>query len=196
VSLDIKTLWQNQSLEETTVSLADLQSRAQTFRRRILIRNGILYLYSLFNIAMGGWLIYRRVFPTMIYPMLLMIAAHLFVLWQVVRRIGAPGVPEGFAGRAGLSFLRQQYEQQREALSRAWLWYIVPFMPPFLWELAIWLRNILTHPGTATQAASIRLFMLTIVTAIIFWSVIWWLFLRGARHWKRELTGLECIEAE
>jgi hypothetical protein len=193
---DIKTLWQNQPTEETTVSLADLQSRAHAFRRRIRWRNAVLYLYSVLNIVGGGWLIYTRVFPTMIYPMLLMIAAHLFVLWQVVTRIGGRPVPESATGQAGLSFLRQQYEQQREALSRAWLWYIAPFMLPFLWELAIWLRGILAHPGTAAQAASIRQFAMTIVAAILFWGTVWWLFQRGARHWQQEIGALDRIRAE
>jgi hypothetical protein len=193
---DIKTLWQNQPMEETAVSLADLQSRAEAFRRRIRWRNAVLYLYSVFNIVVGGWLIYKRVFPTMIYPMLLMIAAHLFVLWQVVTRIGGRRVPESATGQASLSFLRQQYEQQREALSGAWLWYIMPFMLPFLWELVIWLGGILAHPGTAAQAANIRHFALTITGAILFWGTVWWLFQRGARHWQQEIGELDRIRAE
>ncbi len=193
---DIKTLWQKQPMEERTVSLAELQSRAQMFRRRIRWRNGILYLYSLFNIVVGAWLIYRGVFPRMIYPMLLMIAAHLFVVWQVVTRIGSHGIRENSAGQPGLHFLREQYEQQREALARAWLWYMVPFMPPFLWELAIWLRAILAHPGTPAHERAIRLFVMTLAGAILFWGTVLWLFQRGARHWKAQIGALERIQAE
>ncbi|HEX3653586.1 MAG TPA: hypothetical protein VHU18_12260 [Rhizomicrobium sp.] len=196
MSPDIKTIWQNQPVEETPVSLSDLQSRAQAFRRRVRWRNAALYLYSLFNIVVGGWLIYRRVFPTLIYPMLLMIAAHLFVLWQVVTRIGENRVPESSLTHGGLDYLRQQYERQRQGLGRAWLWYIAPFMGPFLWELAIWLRGILAHPGTPAQAANIRLFVMTIVSAILFWGTVWWLFRRGARRWQAEIAGLDRIRAE
>jgi hypothetical protein len=196
MSPDFKTLWQNQPMEEAAVSLSDLQSRASAFRRRVRWRNAILYLYSVFNVVVGGWLIYRRVFPTMIYPMLLMIAAHLFVLWQIVTRVGGHGAAESSLGQVSSNFLRQRYEQQRNALGRAWLWYILPFMPPFLWELAIWLRAILAHPGTPAQAASIRLFAMTIVGAVLFWGTVWWLFQRGARHWQKEIGMLDRVLAE
>jgi hypothetical protein len=193
---DIKSLWQSQPIEETTVSFSDLHARAKAFRSRVRWRNALLYLYSLFNIVVAGWLIYRRLFPTMIYPMLLMIGAHVFVVWQVVTRLGGHSLPESSAGEAGLNFLRQRYEQQRNALRRASLWYIAPFMPPFLWELAIWLRTILAHPGTAAQAASIRLFVMTVGGAILFWGTVWWLFQRGARHWQEEIGALDRIRAE
>jgi hypothetical protein len=195
MSPDIKSLWQSQPMEENTVSLSDLQARARAMRGSVRWRNVVLYIYSLFNIVAGGWLIYHHVFPKMVYPMLLMIGAHLFVVWQVATRIGARRAPEG-AGQAGLSFLRQQYERQRKALSQAWLWYIAPFMPPFLWELAIWLNAILGHPETPTQAVQIRLFAATIVGAILFWGTVWWLFQRGARRWKDEIGALDRVRAE
>jgi hypothetical protein len=196
MSPDIKTLWQTQPVEDTPVSLSDLQSRARSLRSRVRWRNVALYLYSLFNIVAGGWLIYKRVFPLMTYPMILMIGAHLFVLWQVVTRVGGRRAPDGSSGQAGLNFLREQFERQRNALGRAWLWYILPFMPPFLWELGIWLHNILAHPGTSSQAAGVRMFAATVVGAIVFWGTVWWLFQRGARRWKEELRALDGVAAE
>jgi len=196
MSPDIKTVWQSQPMEDTPVSLSDLQSRASALKSRVRWRNVVLYLYSAFNIVAGGWLIYKRVFPLMTYPMILMIAAHLFVLWQVVRRAGNRRIPEGSTGLAGLSYLREQFERQRRALSSAWLWYILPFMPPFLWELGIWLHNILAHPGTAAQAASLRMFVATVVGAVLFWGTVWWLFQRGARRWRSELRALDGVAAE
>ena len=196
MSPDIKTLWQNQTMEDTPVSLSDLQSRAASLKSRVRWRNVVLYLYSAFNIVAGGWLVYKRVFPAMTYPMVLMIVAHLFVLWQVVTRAGNRRVPAGSTGKAGLSYLREQFERQQNALSWAWLWYIAPFMPPFLWELGIWLHNILAHPATPAQAAAIRLFGATIVGAILFWGTVYWLFQRGARRWKKELQALDGVAAE
>lgn len=195
MSPDIKTLWQSQPMEDTPVSLSDLQSRAAALKSRVRWRNVVLYLYSLFNIVAGGWLIYKQVFPAMTYPMILMIGAHLFVLWQVVRRVGSHRIPDGATGQAGLSFLRGQFERQRTALSRAWLWYILPFMPPFLWELGIWLHNILAKAGPA-QAMRLLLFSATIVSAILFWGTVYWLFQRGARRWNNELRALDGVAAE
>jgi hypothetical protein len=196
MSPDIKSLWQNQPMEDTQVSLSDLQSRAASLKNRVRWRNVVLYLYSLFNIVAGGWLIYRQVFPAMTYPMILMIGAHLFVLWQVVTRVGNRRAPDGSTGQAGLSFLREQFERQRKALSGAWLWYILPFMPPFVWELGIWLHNILARPDSTVQAAQLRMFAATIVGAILFWGTVFWLFQRGARRWKDELRALDGVAAE
>lgn len=193
---DIKTLWQSQPMEEMTVSLSDLKTRASAFRRRVATRNLVLYAYGLFNIAAGAWLIYAGYFPTMRYPMLLMIAAHFFVLWQVVTRVGGRSVPSEFAGQSGVSFLRDAFERQRRALANAWAWYILPFMPAFLWELAIWYRAILTHWGSAAAASNLRSFAVVVVSAIVFWGVVFVFFARGARRWQSELAALDQVISE
>ena len=63
-----------------------------------------------------------------------MIVAHLFVLWQVWRRFGLSKSRSLDAGQAALQFHRQELERQHGAVSNAWLWYILLFMPAFLWE--------------------------------------------------------------
>jgi hypothetical protein len=193
---DIKTLWQSQPMEDMTVSLSDLKSRARASRRRIATRNVVLYAYGLFNIMAGGWLIYAGYFPTMRYPMLLMIVAHFFVLWQVVERVGGRSAPSESAGQSVMSFLRDEFERQRRALANAWAWYILPFMPAFVWELAIWYRAILAHWGSATASSNLRSFEIVVASAIVFWGVVFFLFARGARRWRGELTALERATAE
>lgn len=196
MSPDLKTLWQSQTMEEMAVSLSDLKARARSVRRRIATRNLVLYAYGLFNIVAGGWLIYAGYFPTMRYPMLLMIAAHFFVLWQVVTRVGGRSAPSDTAGQPGVSFLRNEFERQRRALSNAWAWYFLPFMPAFLWELGIWLRAILVHWGSAAAASNFRAFTIVVVSAIVFWGVVLLFFARGARRWQSELTALDQVRAE
>ena len=193
---NIKTLWQAQHMEDIAVSLSDLQERARSFRNRVRWRNVALVVYSLFNIAAGAALIAMGRFPSMTYPMLLMIAAHLFVLWQVSIRVGARSLPAGVPGQALIDFLRGESQRQRDALSGAWLWYILPFMPAFLWELGIWLHGILAHLGTQEQATNIKLFALTVVVAIAFWSVAWMLFARGARKLCSQIEALDRLRSE
>jgi hypothetical protein len=193
---DIRTIWQTQPTEDIAVTLSDLQARTRKFRARVRGRNIALYIYSLFNIAAGAALIWAGRFPTMKYPMLLMIAAHLFVLWQVAYRVGNRAVLAGMPGQEVIDYLRHEFERQRRALSQAWFWYIAPFMPPFLWELAIWFRTIAAHPGSPTHAASVGLFTATVIVAIVFWSTVWMLFWRGARRWKAEMAALDRLGAE
>jgi len=193
---DLKTLWQSQTVEEMTVSLSDLKARARGARRRVATRNFVLYAYGLFNIVAGGWLVYAGYFPTMRYPMLLMIAAHLFVLWQVVTRVGGRGLPAGTASQPAMSFLRDEFERQRSALANAWIWYFLPFMPAFLWELGIWLSAILAHWGSRSAEANLLSFAIVVVSAIVFWSLVLLFFARGARRWASELRVLEGVGAE
>jgi hypothetical protein len=188
---DIKTIWQTQPTEEMTVSLSDLHARTETFRSRVRLRNAVLYVYGLFNIAAGGALVWAGIFPKMAYPMLLMIAAHFFVLWQVATRVTGRELPADLPGQSVVSFLRHEFERQRRALSSAWAWYIVPFMPAFLWELAIWFQAIQAHAGTPAHDAATRMFVATIVAAIVFWSAVWLLFARGANRWKTERDALD-----
>jgi hypothetical protein len=187
----IASIWKNQPSEEITVNLSDLKNRAQSARDRVRLRNAILYLYSLLNIAASVVLIAKGYFPSMRYPMLLMIAAHLFVLWQVVSRVGGSSMPAGLAGSAVLDYLRQEFERQRKALSGAWLWFIAPFMPAFLWELAIWFGAIEQHWGTPAAAHALALFGATVAVAIVFWGTVWLLFALGARRWRLREEALE-----
>ena len=193
---DLRTLWQSQPMEDMTVSLSDLKARARSLRRRIAARNVLLYAYGLLNIVAGGWLIYAGYFPTMRLPMLLMIAAHFFVLWQVVTRTGRRRAPSDSAGQSSLSFLRSEFERQRRALANAWAWYFLPFMPAFLWELGIWLRAIIVHWGSAAAASNLRSFAIVVMSAVVFWSVVLLFFARGARRWASELGALDHVGAE
>jgi hypothetical protein len=156
----------------------------------------MLILYSLFNIAAGGALIWYGTFPSMRYPMLLMIAAHLFVPWQVAIRVTLRDQPAGLSGLTLIDYLKGESQRQHDALSNAWLWYIFPFMPAFLWELGIWANAILAHPGSAAEADNIRRFALVVVAAIVFWGAVWLYFARSAKKLEGQIDALERLRAE
>jgi hypothetical protein len=192
---DIKAIWRNQPVEEShMLTIDELRARAQKMRSRFSRRNLLLYAYSLFNIVAGLWLVANDAFPRMQAPMLLMIVAHLFVLWQVWKRFGLGKVPAMSSGQTVLQFHRQELERQHSAVANAWLWYILPFMPPFLWELGIWLHGI--DMNTAEGAASIRMFVMVVFSAILFWGCVWLLFSRHATRLELELQRLASVRAE
>jgi hypothetical protein len=192
---DIKTAWQSQNTEEHTVlTINDLRLRADKIRARFNRRNLLLYAYSAFNIVAGSWLLANDAFPKMKAPMLLMIVAHLFVLWQVWRRFGLSKMPSETSGQSALQFHRRELERQHGAVANAWLWYIAPFMPPFIWELALWLRSI--DGATPNGAASMKVFILVMLSAILFWGCVWLLFSRHASRLELELERLASVRAE
>jgi hypothetical protein len=191
---DVKSVWKDQETEVNAVSsLAQVRARSARVEAVVRWRNVALYAYSAFSILVSAWLIARGAFPAMRNPMLLMVAAHLFVLWQVNRRIAARRVPGDLAARPAVDFHRAQLERQAHGLSRAWLWYALPFLVPFVWELGIMLRRI--QAGEAPRQAPL-LFALFVATGVLFWTAVLLAFSRAASRARLEIERLNALKAE
>jgi hypothetical protein len=190
---DIKALWHSQRMEEKDmITLSDIRERARTFQLRTRWRNVALYAYGVMNIAASIWLLLSGRFAEYTYPMLLMIGAHLFVLWQVNRRIGARPPPEELAARTALNHYRAELERQRDALANAWLWYILPFMPAFVWE--VWIRVFMVNNIPPNANRNIILFI--VLGAIFFWTAVWLAFSRAALKLQLQIERLKLAEIE
>jgi hypothetical protein len=191
---DIKTIWQNQTVEENSmITLSDIRARAARFQSRIRWRNMALYLYSLANIAITLWLISQGVSPRYTAPGLLIGAAHLFVIWQLWWRTSARALPDDLVARAALDYHRQELERQHSAMSGAWLWYILPFMPGLIWEL--WLRASL-HPANVPPVADRALVLFLILSALFFWTSVWLAFSWAAARLEIRIERLNVLKAE
>ncbi|TMJ17667.1 MAG: hypothetical protein E6G94_01800 [Alphaproteobacteria bacterium] len=191
---DPKTVWKTQESEENEMSnIAEVRVRADRLQAGTRTRNIALYAYSAFSIAVSLWLVARGAFPAMRYPMLLMVAAHLLVLWQVNQRITARSLPADMAARPALDFHREQLERQAHGLSRAWLWYMMPFLVPFAWELAIMLHRIQT--GEAPPE-NMRLLLVFVVVGICFWTAVLLAFSRAALKAQLQIERLNAVKAE
>jgi len=194
---DIKTIWQTQTTEDTEmITLAEIRSRAASFEAHILWRNLALYAYSIANIALTAWLISTGQHkPYMRYeaPGLLLVAAHLFVIWQLWWRTSVRALPGDLMARAALDYLRHQLERQRDALSSAWLWYIAPFMPGLIWEL--WLRANL-HPAGVPPAIDRALLLYLILAALFFWTTVGFAFSWAAARLDVRVEQINTLKAE
>jgi hypothetical protein len=190
---DIKALWRSQKVEEKDmITLSEIRERARTYQSRVRWRNVALYAYSILNIAASLWLIQSGRLAEYTYPMLLMIGAHLFVLWQVNRRIGARPLPEELAARTALDHYRVELERQRDALANAWLWYILPFIPAFVWE--VWIRAFMVNNIPPNANRNIILFI--VLGAIFFWTAVWLAFSRAALKLQLQIERLKLVAAE
>jgi hypothetical protein len=191
---DFKTVWITQPLEVNAMStLAEVRARANRFQSGIRWRNIGLYAYSVFSIIFSFWLIARGSLPLMKYPMLLMVAAHLLVLWQINRRITARRLPGDMAAQPALDFHRQQLERQAHGLSHAWLWYMMPFLVPFVWELGIGLHRI--HTGAA-PLQNLRVIVHFAVIAVCFWTAVLLAFSRARLRVQLQIERLNALKAE
>jgi len=190
---DLKSVWKNRTIEENRmIAISELRARADRFQAHVRLRNVIFYAYAAFNIGVSIWLIATGRLSAFLYPMLLMIAAHLFVLWQVNRRIGSRPLPGDSGARPVLDVYRDELRRQADGLKGAWLWYIAPFMPPFLWELAIWVQRY--QAGVARW--DLRTFLFTIFGAVCFWTAVWLAFSRASIRLQLKIERLNALKAE
>ncbi|MGQ0835959.1 MAG: hypothetical protein ACT4O5_13755 [Gammaproteobacteria bacterium] len=191
---DIKTVWKNQATEDTgMIMLSDIRKHAASYRSRIRLRNVVLYVYSIANIAASAWLLHSGRLAAYAAPMVLMIVAHLFVLWQVWRRAAARDLPGALAARGALDFHRHELQRQHAVASRAWLWYIAPFMPALIWEIG--LRAQMETPDIPPEVDRWIVAMI-IVGAVFFWSSVWLLFSRAAARLELQIRELNGLKAE
>jgi hypothetical protein len=194
---DIKAIWQNQPMEDNEmINLSEIRARAESFKTRVRWRNLALYAYSIANIAITAWLISTGQHqPYMRYaaPGLLIVVAHLFVIWQLWWRTSMRAMPADLMGRAALDYLRHQLERQRDALSSAWLWYIAPFMPGLIWEL--WLRANF-HPARVPTGADHALVLYLGLSGLFFWTTVGFAFSWGAARLDVRLERLNTLKAE
>jgi hypothetical protein len=190
---DPKTVWITQPLEVNAMStLTEVRARADRFQAGIRWRNVALYAYSAFSIIVSFWLLARGALPHINYPMMLMVAAHLLVLWQINRRITARRLPGDMAAQPALDFHRQQLERQSRGLSHAWLWYMTPFLVPFVWELGIGLHRI--HTGAAPPQ-NLRPIVFYIVVGVCFWTAVLLAFSRAKLRVQLQIERLNALKA-
>jgi hypothetical protein len=194
---DIKAIWQNQPMEDNEmINLSEIRARAESFEAGVRWRNLALYAYSIANITITAWLISTGQHkPYMRYaaPGLLIVVAHLFVIWQLWWRTSVRAMPADLMGRAALDYLRHQLERQRNALSSAWLWYIAPFMPGLIWEL--WLRAN-PRPASIPIGADHALVLYLGLSALFFWTTVGFAFSWGAARLDIRLERLNTLKAE
>jgi hypothetical protein len=191
---DLKTVWITQPLEVNEMStLVEVRARADRFQSGIRWRNVGLYAYSASSIIFSFWLIARGALPLMKYPLLLTVAAQLVVLWQINRRITARHLPGDMAAQPALDFHRQQLERQARGLSHAWLWYMMPFLIPFVWELGIGLHRI--HAGVAPPQ-NLRVIVNYLIIAVCFWTAVLLAFSRARLRVQLQIERLNALKAE
>jgi hypothetical protein len=191
---DVRTIWKTQPSEVNAMSnIAEVRARAEKLQAGTRWRNIALYAYSAFSIVAAVWLVVRGAFPLLRYPLLLTVAAHLLILWQINRRITARRLPDDMAAQPALDFHRAQLERQAHGLSYAWLWYMLPVLIPFLWELGIMLYRIET--GQAPPE-SLRMFVFFVVVAVCFWAAVLLAFSRAALKARLQIERLIALKAE
>jgi len=193
-SHDAKTIWQNQETEGTIVTFEDIRGRAAKFEKRIRNRNLREYIASAIVIAVFG--LYAWFFPGWMLKLGsgMIVAATIFVVWQLHRRGRAHAVPDGATAAGLLAFHREELVRQRDTVRTVWSWYLLPFVPGLV--LMMLGRYFQIHlPGRPIAEDHLVIIFFSIIMALFF-VIILLLNLWGAARLQNRIHELDKLRAE
>jgi len=185
---DIKTLWKNQTPEET-VTLDNIHAKAERFQTRIHRRNMIEYIASAFVVVVFGWYIW--IFPgwMMKTGSALVIAAVLHIVWRLHRSGAARAVPDALDL---VAFHRQELVRQQKLVRTAWSWYILPTVPGML--LMLLGRWYQVHVPWRTLGADHEVIVLGAIIAALIVAIVWLVQIIGAARLQRKIDELDRLK--
>ena len=183
---NLKSLWQNQSVETVQISLEQVRQKADSFQKRIRNRNLREYVAAAFVFAGSGYLLWR--IPELRLAVGLLLAGTIYVLYQLHTRGAAKTVPESLALDTCLAFHRRELERQRDLVRDVWKWYLLPFVPGLLAVVAVPLLH-------SPPAEWIGAWPFILLCSAMFYA-IWRLNKRGANKLQRQIDELNSMNRE
>jgi hypothetical protein len=182
---DPRVLWQNQETEKVTITLDDVRRKAARMEKRVYWRNVREYsagavVIAFFTAALWhehGW---------RLAPQLLLIAATVYVMFQLHRRGTARSMPADTGLRESLDFHVRELTKQRDALHSIWLWYLLPFIPGFVAAFVV----------TAVDRGINSRAIIAAVGALLIFAGIWALNEWAARKIDRRIQELRRMKVD
>ena len=177
-------LWQNQTEEETNMTLKDIRSRALNYQAKIRGRNQREYFFLFVGtIIYCGFMWYL---PGLLVKLgaALTLGGMYFSVYQIRRDGSAREVPVDSPPSECLEFHRRELTRQRDMLRRVGPWHIGPMIPGLvLFFIGSWIGNVDDLKDSLIVAAS------GVLAAGVLWFV-YWLNVRAANKLDQELETL------
>ncbi len=177
----LEELWQNQTEEETNVTLKHIRSKALEFQTKIRRRNMVEYIG-----IVGGTVLYcgfMWYLPGLLVKLgaALTLAGMYFSVYQIRRDGSAHEVPVDSSPNECLEFHRRELTRQRDMLRRVGPWHIGPALPGLvLFFVGGWIENV---DGLAESLAMAAVGVLALAVL----SFVYWLNVRAANKLDQEL---------
>jgi uncharacterized membrane protein YbaN (DUF454 family) len=173
---DPKTIWQNQRLEATQMSIDEIRSKARSFERKIRRRNLREYVAAAVIAAGFGFFTWHFPLPVMRVGFIAVAVGALCFAYELHRRGSSQAKPKDLATTGSLDFYIRQLERQRNLLDQSWKW-------------MIWLiPGMIVLMAGAIVVTPIRKTAPFLVLAIL-WTATWfWIMLRRN---KRKASSLQ-----
>ncbi|MFN6934405.1 MAG: hypothetical protein ACK4NZ_04560, partial [Tsuneonella sp.] len=121
--------WQSAYGAGTMPTIDELRARTESFRRTVWRRNLIEYVAGALVIVGFGFTLVAIPLPLMKVASALIIAATVYVVWQLHRRAGNLPSKDYSGAVPVLVHQRASLARQRDALAGVFWWYILPFLP-------------------------------------------------------------------
>jgi len=186
----IKSLWQSLPSETLVFNEAQLRTRARKFQAKIKRRNFIEYssfvfLFGLIIYVMMG--IENLVWQDWVLSGLMVIGA-IIALWGYYRLAGAKKAPE-HSGSNLLEFMRHELTRQRDYAATGWRWYLLPFLPSFIFFI---IERWVGADSDLTKLTDFRhtLLILTALMITLGCATVFWQWIQAAKF-QRQLDELE-----
>jgi len=176
----LKNLWQNQNVEPVQMSLEEIRQKAEKFQKRVRNRNLREYVASLVVIGCFGYYFWK--FPDLRLGSALILAATVYIVYQLHSRGEAKAVPASLGLGTCLEFHRRELERQRDLVRDVWKWYLLPFVPGLVAFLVVPLLRQPPHKWILAAPF--------VVLCAIFFYGIWRLNLRAADRLQRQIDEL------
>lgn len=129
-----QSLWKSQKQEDFSMSLADIQARAERFQSRVRRRNWIEYAAGAIVIAAFTWAAFAGANTLELGEKIIVRAAcglialgTLYAVWNLATKARASAKTDETMSWA--DFHRAELVRQRDALNSIWHWYLGPLVP-------------------------------------------------------------------
>lgn len=179
---DPRDLWRDQPTETPPMTLEQIHARG--FQSRIQHRNRIEYVACAIVVVVFGAYVFWLPDPVLKAASVLVAAGALFVAYQLHRRASARPTPTLDA----LGFHRAELARQHEALSKAWAWYLAPFVP----GLGLFIVRMLLGPLHAPLQGKLMLIGLTLL-----YGAVWvWNNRRALRRLEAQIAEIDALRRD
>ena len=177
-------LWQNQTEEETNLTLVDIRSKALKFQTKIRRRNVREYIGIVAGTVMYcGFMWFLPGVLTKVGAALTLVGMYISV-YRIYRDGSAREVPVDSPAGDCLEFHRQELARQRDMLRRVGPRQIGPVIPGFtLFFAGVWLSKVRDSEDAVIMG-------ITGVLAAAVFTFIYWLNVRAANKLDQELEAL------
>ncbi|MGA2652397.1 MAG: hypothetical protein ABSF28_17815 [Terracidiphilus sp.] len=189
-STNLHDLWQKQAQSSFEISPEKLHCLRKRLNRKLLVRDGTVWVLCLFEICWFAWILVALPQPLMKFGSALVILGMAYMtgqVWLNQRSCRASRLRAEASGNVNsLEFLRSELERQREFHRGIWFWSRLAVLMPGLLVFGVGAIMLFPWPDSLVGWSVVG------VTVFVFPLAIW-LNLKKSKAYQREIDALDTL---